>query len=214
MTYILVAVDYVSKWVEAIALPTNEARSVTAFLKKNIFTRFGTPRAILSDGDSHFCNKAFAGLLEMYGVKHKVATPYHPQSSGQVETPIGTSPYRFIFGKECHLPVVLEHKAMWELKKLNLDWVKATNIRMTQLNEMEEFRLHAYDSVAMYKERMKFVHDKNILKREFNSDDLVLLFNSRLKLFLGKLKPKWSGPFKVVSVSPYGAIELESEDGT
>ncbi|XP_075083516.1 uncharacterized protein LOC142167254 [Nicotiana tabacum] len=85
MAYILVAVDYVSKWVEAIALPNNEARSVTAFLKKNIFAQFGTPRATLSDGGSHFCNKAFVGLLEKYGVKHKVATPYYPQSSGQVE---------------------------------------------------------------------------------------------------------------------------------
>ncbi|XP_075086246.1 uncharacterized protein LOC142168963 [Nicotiana tabacum] len=94
---------------------------------------------------------------------------------------------------------------------LNLDWAEAANLRMTQLNEMEEFRLHTYESAAMYKERMKFVHDK---KREFKSGDSVLLFNSRLKLFPGKLKSKWPGPFKVVNVSPYGAIELESEDGT
>ncbi|XP_075096248.1 uncharacterized protein LOC142174365 [Nicotiana tabacum] len=85
MKYILLAVDYVSKWVEAISLPNNKARSVTTFLKKNMFTRFGTPRAILSDGGSHFCNKAFTGLLEKYGIKNKVAIPYHPQSSGQVE---------------------------------------------------------------------------------------------------------------------------------
>nr|XP_016440655.1 PREDICTED: uncharacterized protein LOC107766392 [Nicotiana tabacum] len=79
-------VDYISKWVGAIALPNNEARSVTTFLKKNIFTRFGTPRAILSDSGSHFCNKAFARLLEKYGLKHKVAAPYHPPlSSGQVK---------------------------------------------------------------------------------------------------------------------------------
>ncbi|XP_070040311.1 uncharacterized protein [Nicotiana tomentosiformis] len=85
MTYILVAVDYVSKWLKAIHFPNNEASSIIAFLKKNIFTRFGTPRAILSDGGSQFFNKAFAGFLEKYGVKHKVATPYHPQSSGKVE---------------------------------------------------------------------------------------------------------------------------------
>nr|XP_009626961.1 uncharacterized protein K02A2.6-like [Nicotiana tomentosiformis] len=85
MTYFLVVVDYVSKWFEAIALPNNEAKSVTAFLKKNIFTWFGTPRSILSDGGSHFFNKAFTRLLKKYGVKHKVATPYHPQSNGQVE---------------------------------------------------------------------------------------------------------------------------------
>nr|XP_016437345.1 PREDICTED: uncharacterized protein LOC107763361 [Nicotiana tabacum] len=103
---------------------------------------------------------------------------------------------------------------MWALKKLNLAWVEAANLRMTQLNEMEEFCLHAYESEAMYKERIKFVHDKKILKREFKSGDLVLLFNSRLKLFPGKFKSKWFGPFKVVNVSPYGAIELESEDGT
>ncbi|XP_075080664.1 uncharacterized protein LOC142166138 [Nicotiana tabacum] len=79
------AVDYVSKWVKAIDLPNNEARSVTTFMKKNIFTRFGTTRDILSDCGYHFYNKAFTGLLEKYGVKHKVATPYHPQSSGHVD---------------------------------------------------------------------------------------------------------------------------------
>ncbi|KAL5562826.1 hypothetical protein UlMin_032573 [Ulmus minor] len=83
--FILVAVDYVSKWVEAVALPTNDSRVVIQFLKKNIFARFGTPRAIISDGRSHFCNKQFDALLSKYGVTHRVATPYHPQTSGQVE---------------------------------------------------------------------------------------------------------------------------------
>ena len=83
--YILVAVDYVSKWVEAIALANNEGKSVTTFLKKNIFSRFGTPRAIISDRGYHFCNKLFKGILEKYGVRHYVSTPYHSQTSGQVE---------------------------------------------------------------------------------------------------------------------------------
>ena len=85
MKYILVAVDYVSKWVEAIALTNNEGKSVTVFLKKNICSRFGTPSAIISDGGSHFCNLFFKGLLEKYGVPYNVATPYHPQISRQAE---------------------------------------------------------------------------------------------------------------------------------
>ncbi|XP_070008088.1 uncharacterized protein LOC142165177 [Nicotiana tabacum] len=102
---------------------------------------------------------------------------------------------------------------MWALKMLNLLWAEAAYLRLTQLNEMKEFRFHAYESAAVYKERTKFVHDKKILKREFKSGDLVLLFNSRLKLFRGKLKSKWSSPFKVVNVSPFGAVDLASEDG-
>ncbi|XP_019262573.1 PREDICTED: uncharacterized protein LOC109240400 [Nicotiana attenuata] len=83
--YILVAVDYVSKWVEAIALPTNDAKVVVSFVKKHIFTRFGTPRVLISDGGTHFCNKLLNNVLPKYGVKHKASTAYHPQTSGQVE---------------------------------------------------------------------------------------------------------------------------------
>ena len=83
--YILVAVHYISKWVEAIATPTNDARVVVKFMKKNIFTRFGTPRAVISDRGKHFCNDQLKKLLSKYGVTHKVATAYHPQTSGQVK---------------------------------------------------------------------------------------------------------------------------------
>lgn len=85
MKYILVVVDYVSKWVEVVALLNNEGKSVTAFFKKNIFSRFSTPRVIISNGGSHFCNCLLKALLEKYDVKHRVTTPYHPQSSRQIE---------------------------------------------------------------------------------------------------------------------------------
>ncbi|XP_075112043.1 uncharacterized protein LOC142182056 [Nicotiana tabacum] len=83
--YILVAVDYMSKWVKAMALPTNNTKGVIGFLRKNIFTWFGTSRAITCDEGTHFCNRVFAKLLEKYGVRHKVSTLYHPQTSGQVK---------------------------------------------------------------------------------------------------------------------------------
>nr|GEV18555.1 reverse transcriptase domain-containing protein [Tanacetum cinerariifolium] len=82
--YILVAVDYLSKWVEAKALPTNDSRVVCKFLK-NLFARFSAPRAIISDRGTHFCNDQFAKVMQKYGVTHSLATPYHPQTSGQVK---------------------------------------------------------------------------------------------------------------------------------
>ena len=83
--YILVVVDYVSKWVEAIASKTNDGHVVTQFLRENIFSQFGTPRTIISDGGTHFCNRSFEALLKRYSITHRVSTPYHPQTSGQVE---------------------------------------------------------------------------------------------------------------------------------
>jgi len=83
--YILVAIDYVSKWIEAIPSRNNDHKTVIKFLKENILSRFGIPRAMISDGGTHFSNKPFESLMKKYGITHKVATPYHPQTSGQVE---------------------------------------------------------------------------------------------------------------------------------
>ncbi|XP_049414686.1 uncharacterized protein LOC125877436 [Solanum stenotomum] len=102
---------------------------------------------------------------------------------------------------------------MWALKKLNLDWGATSSQRMNELNELDEFCLKEYECSALYKENMKKYHDKKIDKRELSPDDLVLLFNSRLRLFPGKLKSKWTGPFKVTKVFPHRAVELENKEG-
>ncbi|XP_022030568.1 KRAB-A domain-containing protein 2-like [Helianthus annuus] len=141
-------VQHVSKWVEAQALPTNDARVVVRFLKK-LFTRLGTPKAIISDCGTHFCNTVMEKAFERYGVTHRLSTAYHPQTSSQFEnanrvvkrileitvgkirkewsdklddalwafrtsykTPLGTTPFMIVYGKACHLPVELEHRAL------------------------------------------------------------------------------------------------------
>ncbi|GKF65536.1 reverse transcriptase domain-containing protein [Tanacetum coccineum] len=168
--YILVAVDYVSKWAETQALPTNDARVVVTFLKK-LFCRFGMPKALINDRGTHFCNKIMERTMKRYRVNHHFSTSYHPKTSGQVKntnralkrilektvkdnpaiwsrklddalwvfrtaykTPTCTTPYKLIYGKNCHLPFEIEHCAYWALKNCNPDLIAAGEKRMFQLH--------------------------------------------------------------------------------
>ncbi|GJV16221.1 reverse transcriptase domain-containing protein [Tanacetum coccineum] len=106
--YILVAVDYLSKWVEVKALPTNDARVVCKFLK-SLFAHFGAPRAIISDRGTHFCNDLFAKVMLKYGVTHRLSTAYHPQTSGQVE--VSNRGLKLILEK-----TIGENRASWSNK--------------------------------------------------------------------------------------------------
>ncbi|GKC69310.1 reverse transcriptase domain-containing protein [Tanacetum coccineum] len=194
--YILVAVDYLSKWVEAQSLPTNDVRVVVKFLR-GLFARFGVPKALISDKGIHFCNSHLEKALQKYGVTHKLSTTYHPQSNGQTEvtnraikciqersvghnpkdwseklddalwafriaykTPTGRTPFRLVYGKACHLP----------------------------RNELAELRDNAYENTRIYKEQTKKWHDSRLRgDKYFKVGDKVLLYNSRLKMYPGKL---------------------------
>ena len=124
-----------------------------------------------------------------------------------------TTPFNLLYGKSCHLPVELEYKAMWAVKLLHIDIKTTKEKRLIQLNDLNKIRLEAYESSKIYKERTKSFHDKKIVSRDFKVGDQVLLFNSRLRLFPGKLKSRWSGPFSVTAARPYGAITLSGKNG-
>ncbi|GKA75091.1 reverse transcriptase domain-containing protein [Tanacetum coccineum] len=173
--YILVPVDYVSKWVEAEALPTNDARVVVKFLRK-----------------ADKLDDALWAFRTAYML------------------PIQSTPFRIVYGKTCHLPIKIGHKAYWALRNVNLDLDTARKHRYLQLNELVELRNKAYEHSRAYKERTKHWHDAKIMDKEFHKGEEVLVFNSRLKLFPGKLKSRWYGPYIVSKVLSAKKSNLKS----
>ncbi|XP_026410339.1 uncharacterized protein LOC113305532 [Papaver somniferum] len=179
---------------------------------EHIFSIFGTPRVVISDGGSHF-KRSFHALLKKYNISHKVGTPYHPQTSGQYE--ISNREIKFILEKTVNVT-----RKDWSYRLNDALWTYRTGYktpidtagehRKLQINELEEIRNDAYESSRIYKEKTKAFHDKMISRKSFEVGQKVLLFHSRLKLFPGKLRSRWVGPFVVTNVFAHGAFEIIS----
>nr|GEU29646.1 DNA-directed DNA polymerase [Tanacetum cinerariifolium] len=223
----------------------NEMKCLKIPSKFAKFSTFWGINFMRPDRVTHFYNDQFAKSMLKYGVTHRLATAYHPQTSGQVEvsnhvlkrilkrtvgenraswsdklddalwafciafkTPIGCTLYKLVYGKECHLPIELEHKACWALKHANFDLQTAGDHCKVQLNKFNKLRDQSYENSLIYKEKTKRIHDFKIKDPVFNVGDRFLLFNLRLKIFSGKLKTRCFRPFTITHVFPYGTVEL------
>nr|GEZ71665.1 reverse transcriptase domain-containing protein [Tanacetum cinerariifolium] len=196
----------------------NPYKNVKKLLISSKLVIMDPPEAIMTSGQVEVTNHGLKRILE------RTVGENCPLWSDKLEdalwafrtaykTSIDCTPYHLIYGKACHLPHEIEHKAYWALKHSNFDLTTAGDHRKLHLNELSELHDQAYENSLIYKERTKKLHDDKIRNRIFNVGDQVLLFNSRFKIFSGKLKFRWSGPFTIAEIYPYGTAKLIHPDG-
>nr|GEU55128.1 reverse transcriptase domain-containing protein [Tanacetum cinerariifolium] len=205
-------------WSNLVPLVNVREKSRNVMLKYGVTHRLATAYYSQTSGKVEVSNRGLKRILE------KTVGENHDSWSDKLDdalwafctafkTPIRCTPYKLVYGKACHIPIEIEHKAYWALKHVNFDLLTMGDHQKLQLNELNELRDQAYENSLIYKEKTKRIHDSKIKDRVFNVGDRVLLFNSRLKIFSSKLKTRRTGPFIVTQVFPYGTVELSQTDG-
>ncbi|RDX86566.1 hypothetical protein CR513_32090, partial [Mucuna pruriens] len=238
-SYILLVVDYMSRWVEAVATKTNDGKVVVNFLKSNIFCKFGLPKVLISDQGSHFCNQAMSSLLEKYEVVHQVDTAYHPQSNGQAKvfnreikkilqklTNLGwkdwsrhledtlwayRTTYQTPLGMSPYQIVFGKvcHLPI-ELEHQAYQTVKKCNMAYDQAGEERKLQLQELEELHLGAYENSRIYKQQV--KQFHDHRILRKeFQVGQKLIASKLCSKWDGPFIITKALPYGAVELQDE---
>ena len=237
--YIVTAMDYFTKWVEAKALETADAKEVARFIYEDIICRHGCPKKILSDRGSHFNNNLIKSLTTEFHIKHNFSTPYHPKTNGLIER----------FNKTlCESLAKLDNTEDWDLKipsilfayrtkkndstkmepgyliygrqmktLLNLEDKEITMVERINglIEELPKIRNQAKENIRKSQEKQKLYHDKrNKLKKNFQIGDKVLYYDAaKEKQWSGKLEEKWKGSYYIHEVLLNGSYSLKDKEG-
>eukprot|EP00253_Pinus_taeda_P032887 PITA_32887 len=213
--YIIVVVDYFTKWAEVMPTLNNSGETIALFFFNHVVSKFGIPQAIVIDHGLHFRNHMMVELASKLGLSHDSSTLYHPQANGQtsVRNAIGFTSFQLVYGLEAILPVQCEISSL----KLAVDLLPRTSeeeAHFLELIQLDETRLDAASTNEAHKTRVKAQFDKNVKPRIFSKGDLVLLYDEESdKLGVGKFKSLWMGPYIVKRVLAKGASELMDYDG-
>ncbi|GJW37682.1 zinc finger, CCHC-type containing protein [Tanacetum coccineum] len=209
--------DFANYLAEAQALPTKDVRVVIPFLKK-LFCRFEMPKALISDRGTYFYNKIMENTMKRYGVNNRFSTSKLDDAlwafRTAFKTATGTTPYKLIYEKDCHMSFEIEKCAYWALKNCNPYLIAVGEKRMFQLHEFDELRHQVYENSRLYKARTNVWHHRKLkMRKEFKHGNKVLRFHSKYKFKQLKLRSRWLGPYVVKHQYSSGYVELYGKDG-
>eukprot|EP00253_Pinus_taeda_P022918 PITA_22918 len=215
--YIIIAVDYFTKWAKAMPTLSEDGHTVAQFLFNHVISRFGVPEAIVTDHGKHFRNHMMTELTTQLGLRHDSSTPYYPQANGQVEAvnkdATGFSPFQLVYRLEATLPIECEIPSLKLAVELLPDTTPVEE-RLLYLEQLDETRRLASLAIEAQKKRVKTHFDNTVHPHSFIEGDLVLLYDQAIdKLGAGKLEPMWHEPYIVKRVLQKGAYELIDYEG-